>query len=336
MRYYTFDNIEKRNKLFNWIITPRDSGKTIAVKKKMVDVYLNGGKSIYVRRRKVECENNKLENFFVKMQKVGYHTELELFYDNQSFYHKIADDAIEPIAHVIPLSTSINIRSVDYIGVTDIFFEEFVIKETATHRYLKDEVIMFLELYMTLYRDLGTDIRCWFIGNNIQTFNPYFLYFDIFPKENGIKTWGEHAIEYWTNKEMIDELYSTRFGTLIKGTSYADYAIENKSFENQQDFIIKNPKTCGVLFNVLYNDKKYTVYMLRGLHNVVIANYNGNNETTVALTDFDNSTECITVKGLKGRFESDYYISSLKLNQIYYLSEKHQEIGRILNKSIYF
>lgn len=331
MNYYSFDKIKKKNKLFNWIITPRRSGKTISVKKEMVDIGLDGGKSIYVRRRKVECENDKLESFFSKMQIEGIHADRELSYKDQKFY-----DSDKVIGYAIPLSTSVNVRSVDYIGVTDIFFEEFVIQENAQHKYLKDEVIVFLEFYMTICRDLKNDIRCWFIGNNIQTFNPYFLYFDIFPKENGIKTWGDHALEYWTNREMIEEVYNTRFGKLIKNTTYAKYAIENQSLQKQSDFIIKNPKTLSVLFNVVYNGQKYTVSMLRGLHNVYIGNYKNNNETTVSLSDYDNIKGTITMKGLKGRFESDYYIHSLKLNQIYYSSEKTQEVGRILNKQIYF
>lgn len=326
--WYSFENIDKKQKLFNWIVTARGTGKTIAMKDRIVKRGIKGHKSLYVRRSKVECEAKQMSDFFVKMQKIGYHNEYDLKYDNGKFF---CNDKV--IGYVTPLSTSVNVRSQDFVGVTDIYFEEFVLHEDKSHKYLENEVEIFLELYNTVSRN--TDIRCWFIGNNVDVFNPYFLYFNLKPPITGIKVWGEHAIDFYTNKNYEEKVLSTKFGKIIAGTKYADYAVRNKPLSTQDQFISKIPPGVRPLFNVIYYGDIYGVYA--GHDNFCYVGNNKNNANLiVSFEPKDHSTNTINYKGFRGCFEYGFYIQSLKHNKIYYASEKAEQIGRLINRKLYF
>ena len=326
--YYSLDKIDKMDKLFNWIITARGTGKTIAIKRKMVDIAKNGKRFVYIRRRKKECESNQLTNFFDKMQAIGYHNDVVLKYDSEKFFmnEKIA-------GYVTALSTSVNVRSIDFLDVTDIFFEEFILEEDENHHYLKNEVERFLELYVTISRN--TDTRVWFIGNNIELFNPYFLYFNIYPNEIGIKTWKDHAIEFYRNPIFEKTVEKTRFGQLIKDTPYSDYSIKNASLTAQSQFIKRMPKGVRPIFNIIYNNGSYGVYAGRGCM-CYVTDYKSESKNDVSFSDKDNSVKNITYKMFKSMYECDLYINALKRNNLYYTSEKSQTVGRIINRLLYF
>lgn len=109
--------------------------------------------------------------------------------------------------------------------------------EDDKHKYLKDEVFKFLELYSTIARD--KDIPVYFIGNNIQLYNPYFIYFDLKPPATGIKKWHDMAVEIWQNEDLEIEKSKSRFGKIISHTAYGDYSIKNNSFQTNTNLIRK-------------------------------------------------------------------------------------------------
>lgn len=325
--WYELDNIKKKNKLFNWIVTGRGSGKTTAIKKEIVKNGLEGHKSVYIRRNKVECENRRLKDFFAKIQSLGYYAGHLL----ECEHAELKCDG-ELIGYVVPLSTSVNERSIDYIGVTDIFFEEFILREDDRHHYLKNEVELFLELYVTISRN--TDVRVWFVGNNIEAFNPYFLYFNIYPAKEGIKVWNDHAIEFYRNHEFEKMVENTRFGNIIKDTPYGDYSIKNQSLMVQNQFIRKRPRNTKPIFNIVYEGKLYGVYAGHNLTSYV--DEIPNNMKKISFTQKDNNVDNYTYREFKNEFECKYYIQCLKRNQLFYASEKTEQIGRIINRILYF
>lgn len=189
-----------------------------------------------------------------------------------------------------------------------------------------------MELYNTISRN--TDPRVWFIGNNIELFNPYFLYFNIYPKEEGIKVWGDHAIQFYKNVEYEEMVNNTRFGKLIKDTPYGNYAVMNKAANVQNQFIRKRPRDTSALFNIIYQGSVYGVYAGRKCQCYV--DTQRNNKMVVSFEQKDNNTNNITYKFFREMWECDYYIDSLKLNRIFYSNAKIELVGRIINRILYF
>lgn len=325
--WYSFKEIMKLNCLFNFIISMRSSGKTIAMKDEMLNIAKKRHRFVYIRRTATETKSVAMKEFFNKLFLLGYHREFNGLIKFEKDCFTVEN---EVIGYVIPLSTSNNSRSMDFINIDAIFFEEFVLMEDDKHKYLKDEVFKFLELYSTIARD--KDIPVYFIGNNIQLYNPYFIYFDLKPPTIGIKKWHDMAIEIWQNKDLEIEKSKTRFGKLISHTAYGDYSIKNNSFETNINLIRKMSKGASPLFDFKFNDNLYGVWRLN--NSLFITNTKANRGIIVAVTDKDRSTDNITVKGFKNVWFYKIYRNAIYNNMLFATSEKMEQISRSINKYI--
>lgn len=334
MKRYDMTKIKERGSLFNAIISARKAGKTFQIKINMVKEWLeNKNRFVYVRRRDVEITASKMSTFFDKIQAKGYYTEHELKYEKGAFY---CDG--ELMGWTMALSTSHNDRSMDFVNVTDIYFEEFVILVSNTQDYLDNEVEKFLDLYETINRD-DTDIRVWFLGNKIHEFNPYFLYFDIIPPKEGIKTINDFSVEVWKNDDFSEQRTDTRFGKMIKNTSFGDYSIKNESFVDNTSFVKQIPNAVTPIFGVVHNGT--VVYFLQ--HKNSMKWYvTSNKKYTVAemycTSISDERPDIQFIKKARSRRNGwlHYYIEAVKRNNVFYACSKDMEVGRDVNKFIYF
>lgn len=333
--HYSMENIEKYDALFNYIITARGGGKTFSMKKRMIDRFLeDGSRFVYVRRRPVEIENRKMKDFWYKPQSYGIYPELKLSYDTGEFL--LGDKSM---GTAVGLSTSHNLRSVDFRNVTDIYFEEFVLKREPKVDYLNDEVDKFLELYSTVARE--EDVKAWFLGNRLHDFNPYFLYFDLIPPKIGnIKKWGEHAIEVWQGAKFVEEKIGSRFGKIISGTKYESYAVKNDTLTDNVNFISSIPKAARIIMQILHYDKIYNAYYDYSKDSMYVGQGNGwmSGVLAVCTNEVDETSKILGIRDARSTRELAMlkYINRLKQNRIYYTSTKVQEVCREINKLAYF
>ena len=105
------------------------------------------------------------------------------------------------------------------------------------------------------------NIRVFLLANpaNIYT-NPYFLYFNLtLPYNNDIKLFKDNLIllQYMKNTEYREAKKNTRFGKLIAGTSFEDYAFNNKPISQNNVFIEKKQGTAKFSFAFIYKDETF-------------------------------------------------------------------------------
>lgn len=333
--YYRFDLINKKDALFNFILGPRGCGKTIAAKKRMVDKGMDGKRFVYIRRKAVEIENKALENFFGKMQAAGIHEDKELSYKGHCFY---CGERL--IGYAIALSTAQNIRSVDYLNVTDVYFEEFVIERDPKCDYLPNEVFRFLELYHTIARE--DDVKVWFLGNLIHFFNPYFLYFDIKPPREGIKKWKDYAVENWHSDRFEKAKAKTRFGRLIEGTPYGDFAVKNQSYDDNYDFICPRPNASAMFIGFKHAGDYYGIYRHKYANKYYVEAIKEQAFMRCAIKactfDTDETPDIKMFKKYRsaGSEHARMLVLAIKNNQVFYRSEKEQEAFIAVAKQLYF
>ena len=71
-KYYSLNNILKKNAQYNIIFGQRSNGKTYAVKKYGLEKYIkNGEQMAYVRRQDVDLGKSKCDNLFADMTENG-------------------------------------------------------------------------------------------------------------------------------------------------------------------------------------------------------------------------------------------------------------------------
>lgn len=236
MAWYSYQRLLSQNCFMNIVMSPRGNGKSYGAKKIMIDNFLKKGKqSVYVRRTQTELDGMKM-TFFADIAEaypdVDFDVKGDIGYING-----------EEAVYMIALSTSLKKKSSAYPKVTSIFFDEYVISNGASTRYLREEVFMLFELIETVMRTRNTpDMRVVLMANAVSYVNPLFTFYNIEPDPN-LRFQKFHnkqiCLELFTDENFMENKKNTRFGQLIKGTSYADYAIGNVAYEDSSDYIMK-------------------------------------------------------------------------------------------------
>jgi hypothetical protein len=217
--YWDPHDLLSYNALYSFVVGSRGAGKTFGAKKLAIKKFLkNGSQTIYLRRYKTELDD--FGKFF---------DDIAEFFPGVTFEVKGKTGYIngEPAIIAIALSTGLIKKSTSYARVKLVIFDEFVIDSKVIH-YLSNEVQAFLEMYETIAR-LRDDCPVLFLSNAVSIVNPYFIFWKIKPTGNKRFTrYGHMLVEFVQNEEFKEAKYKTRFGQIIKGTKYGDYAIENK------------------------------------------------------------------------------------------------------------
>lgn len=325
--FYNPHDMLTRNALFNFVIGNRGGGKTHFFKKWGVTSYLKTGKQfIYLRRYKSEIDD--MSNFFMDIQE--YFPDHELTVKGKKLY---CDGKV--CGYLVALSNALVKKSVNYKEVDKIGFDEFVIDKGAL-RYLQNEVVKFLEFYETVAR-LRDDVRVMFLSNAVSVVNPYFLYWNLRPdpkKRFTVK--GHLLVEFVRNDEFVDAKYKTRFGQIIKGTEYGDYAIENEFLVDNNHFIEKRTQDSKFVCSITYLSHKYGFWVdYKEGRFYVSDKVDPSSKHTYAITDSDHQPNTMLIKNKKRAVYIDRFIQAYEGGYCYFENQtiKNQciEIFKILH-----
>lgn len=249
--YYSLTKILSYNKLLSMSIGARGIGKSYAAKRWAINNWLKNKKQfVYVRRYKTEFNNIK-----------NYFNDIKDRYPDHTFKVKkgcfYIDD--EVAGYYLGLSTSQNNKSNSYNDVNIVIFDEFIIDKGRVN-YLKGEVQLFLDLIETIGRTRD-DIRILMLSNSISSINPYFLYFEIYPRFGDKFIHKDQlVVEINKNIDFINFKKQTKFGQLIDGTKYSKYAIENEFLRDDNSFIDKISGKSYCWYGLRYDDVVYSVW----------------------------------------------------------------------------
>ena len=245
--YYNINRILTYNAFINVLVGERGVGKTFSVSEFVTKEFIKKGHEfVYIRRYKTELSKSA-RKFFDALK-------LENKFPNHNLYTKgnnfMIDDTIS--GYAIALTIAQTLKSVNFSKVKYIIFDEFIIENGNSH-YLKNEVETFLGLIETIAR--MRDVKIFMLGNAVTQFNPYFMYFNLtIPYNNDIKTFkdGLILVQYMQNSEYREAKKLTKFGRLVDGTEYGEYAINNSFRLENNDFIKKKSNRSKFSFAIKY------------------------------------------------------------------------------------
>lgn len=275
--------------LFNFIIGNRGGGKTYGAKKHVIKRFLKTGEQfIYLRRYKQELK--KIKTFFADIAAEFPDVEFKIKGNNFFINGELA-------GYAVPLSTSKIEKSVSYPDVTMIIFDEFII-DKGTYKYLSDEVTCFLEFYETVARI--RDVQVFFLSNAITITNPYFLYWNLkMPYNSDITCKNDMLIQLVANPLFIDMKQNTRFGKIIRGTAYGDYAISNSFLRDNNTFIERKTGSCSFIFSMIFKGKRLGVWRSYALGKFWVSFDCENDLHEYALTRDDHSPNTLLLTSLR-------------------------------------
>lgn len=294
--WYDKQQLLSYNKIFNFVLSNRGGGKTFHFTRWAIDDFLKNKKEcVWVRRYQTEIDEMNLNGKFFDAVR-EYYPEVDFKINGNT---GLIND--EVAIHFVALSTSRQLKSNNFPRVNKIVFDEFIIDKGRV-TYLKNEVEVFLDLFETVDRMRDTT-RAILLANSVSVVNPYFTFFRVRP--NPQKRFNVYptgiCIEFFTDKEFVAAKKQTRFGKLIKGTRYADFAIDNKWLNDNETFIEQKPKNGstfmmglkyqGQMFGFWVNYDKGYIYVNR--------QYDPSWYGLYALTKEDHEPNLLLIKNLR-------------------------------------
>ena len=250
--YYDISGLLSQRCIFNFVIGNRGGGKTYGGKKLVINRFLKkGAQFVWIRRYRTELDT--LSNFWADIRPAYPELDLSQKGDNLYINGELA-------GYLIPLSTSMQLKSVAFPLVSTVIFDEFIIDKGRIN-YLRNEAHVFMELYETIAR-MRNNVTALFFGNAISVVNPYFDFFKVAPdlgrrytKRNGV------CIEFYFNDMFIAKKESTAFGKLIKDTSYGEYNMKNKFLRDSDSFIELRPVTASnKLYQFIFDGERFSLW----------------------------------------------------------------------------
>lgn len=213
-----------------------------------------GNEFIYLRRYKPEIKK------FVNKDTLGTILDGIVYKgDGSGGYTALYEDTT--LGYLISLSTARSYKSVDFSKVTRIIFDEAIVKETPSYRYLEDEITTLLEFISSVVRT-RTGVKIIILGNNEDIFNPYASYFNLpiyettyVDKKRGI--YCEHAKN---SPKLLALEEKTELYKLINGTAYGEYHYNNKVLTENTYTLGEKPKDSKLLFRIVANNQTVNIY----------------------------------------------------------------------------
>lgn len=249
--FYDKSLLLSKNGLFNFCLGARGTGKTFAFKSWALT---SEKQTVWVRRYQEDIDDLK-DKFLGDMYAEGVlQPEDDVKIDSDILYI-----GGFPKIYFVALSTSQRKKSQSYHNVDKIIYDE-VFEGVGNRRYLRNEVDILLELYETVNRlrlDGRRDCRVFLLSNKTTFVNPYFTYWGILPFTDRFKSFksGLIVVENYENQEFVNLKKQSKFGQLIAGTKYGDYAIDNMVWLDDDAFLVDSkPDKARLLCNIRFED----------------------------------------------------------------------------------
>ena len=291
--WWSRSGILSHNKIMNMVLSNRGGGKTFDCTCWAIDDYKKRKKQcVWVRRYQTEIDEMLMNGKFFDAVR-EYYPDDELTIEGNIGYVNG-----EAAVYFIALSTSRQLKSNNYPFVNKIVFDEFIIDKGRV-TYLKNEVEVFLDLYETVARTRD-NVRAVLLANSISIVNPYFLFWNIKPdtrKRFTVK--GQVCVELFTDSDFVEMKKKTRFGQLVSGTRYGDYAIDNKWLVDNDTFIepksadaefMLGMKYAGIMYGFWADYNKGVIYVNR--------QYDPSSYRLFCLTKDDHEANLLLIKSL--------------------------------------
>ena len=327
--YYNYDRIISYNALLNILIGSRGVGKTYGATKLVIKDFLKKRRQfIYLRRYKTELSKS-MKKFFTEIIKNEEFPNHTFEVHGNTF---LIDE--EVAGYGVTLSTAQQLKSSNFSDVYYIIFDEFLI-ESGQGYYLKDEVLAFLGLLETIGR--MRDIKVFMLANAVTEVNPYFMFFDLaLPYNNDIKLFkdGMILLQYLQNEAYIKAKKETKFGKLVAGTEYEDYAIDNKFTDDNRVFIEKKSGQSKFSFSFIYKDIRLGVWIDYDNGKMFVSNDYVDNGFVFATTTADHSPNTLLYSIAKKYNCWNSFIENYKLGNVYFESVKIKNICKDVIKNL--
>lgn len=334
--YYNFDKLFSYNFLIAFVIGERGVGKSFNAKVAVMKKFLKTGEQfIYIRRYKTELDTS-LQTFWDDLVQHGYFKDCDLKVNKSKMLTTFTCKG-KVCGYAVPLSTANILKSTAFPKVSTIIFDEFLLDNSGTYRYLKNEVTMLLDVIESVGR-LRDNVKTILLGNALNVHaSPYFAYWNLeLPYDSEFRTYFDNAIvvNYIKNEKYRAAKKKSRFGKLIDGTAYGKYAIDNEVFRENNSFIEKRPSNATFYGMIIINGLNIGIWNGRNGYLYLSEKYDPNTVHKFAL-DYNDHTEQTIFTTVRENIYMHICIKAYKQGWLKFENQKVKAVAiNVLNKCI--
>ena len=265
--YYNGNDIVSLQKIWNFIMGNRNSGKSFYYKELLLKRYFNG-----IKKGQYDCRfalfHRKVED--VKLTSPGFFDDvLSIKFKDKTIIFKATSNGFGRFycngnicGYSLAIKNYVTYKKMAELqSVSNILFDEFL---SEKNDYLANEVDMVRNIYSTIARGGGefvrNNVQMFFVANTVSMVNPYFKAFPEIKESFKFNTKKivrkDFVLELSLNQNAVDALKKSKFGQSIDGTQYAAYALNNDFYLDNTTFIEKvdGQKTYVITFTLSGED----------------------------------------------------------------------------------
>ena len=336
--YYSYDRLfSYPDWVIAFVIGERGVGKSYGSKKLMLKRFLKSKEQfVYVRRYKTELDT-ALATFWDDIVVGGEFEGHELKVVKSKMLTKFLCDG-EVCGYAVPLSTANILKSTPFPNVSLIVYDEFLLDNGGTYRYLKHEVTMLLDTIESVGR-LKENIKVILLGNALGVHgSPFFAYWNLELPVDGsefrVFKDGAIIVNYVRNLKYREAKKKSKFGKLIQDTDYGRFSIDNEVLRENNSFIQKKPNKSTFYGMFIFNGVQIGIWNGRDGYFYLSEKYDPNTVFKFVF-DYNDHTEGTIFESVRENMLMHAVIRSYKLGFLRFESQKVKAIAlNVINKCL--
>lgn len=224
--WFTFKEILAKQADVNLVISGRSNGKSYsALKYVLQDYKKNGMRFVYIRRWHDDVKMAKAQKLFLPLKEEIvkiFGVDYDVIYQNSDFYLVDPDGNKEIIGHIASLSDSHHLKSVSFVDIGTIIYDEFI--RQSGEKVLPDELGRWESILSTIIR-FRTNIKIFCLANTVSKYAPLLQYYMI-------------PINTMEKGDIYVKEFPTEAGTLKVACEYAE--VSEKIRKQTSKYILKS------------------------------------------------------------------------------------------------
>lgn len=270
-----YSKIDGYNKPFNFIVSPREDGKTtnFLCKKSKKAFFTWKRPTILFRRYSADITDvyiQSLEDILNKF-KDDNESNIKLLYNKGTKKEGVVDVRIKIdkeeflIFRIIALNNPISrIKSLFIKNAKYMFFDEFICNARLGEKYLTGEAVKFKECFTTFNRECE-DLKAYFVGNPYSLYNPYFVEFGVDPTKmiKGEIITGNNwaAWRHILNPLLVEKIKAHNPLYTFEKDAYSKYAVEGDAINDLNVNLVSIlPQNFSLKWIFKFNEKYIGIY----------------------------------------------------------------------------
>lgn len=216
--WFTFKDILSKQADVNLVISGRSNGKTYSALKYVLQDFKKNKKCfVWVRRWHDDVKLSKAQKLFLPLHEVIvnlFGADYDVVYANGNYYLVDPDGEKTVIGYIVALSDSHHLKSVSFVNIGTIVYDEFIRQAQAGEKALPDELGRWESILSTVIR-FHTDIKIFCLANTCSKYAPLLQYYKI-------------PINQMKIGDIFTQEFPTEAGTLKVACEYAEVSKEVK------------------------------------------------------------------------------------------------------------